>query len=56
MESLKIGRNRKMPKLRGSIYSSTQNWQNSFKEQCGLAVGDFLIAEYDNTKTIPRHG
>ena len=53
MESIKIGRNSKMPKLRDSIYSYTQNWQIQFVDKCSLAVGDFLIAEYDNTKTIP---
>ena len=55
MESLKIGRNRKMPKLRGSIYSSTQNWQIQFVDKCSLAVVDFLITNSENTQTIPHH-
>ena len=55
MESIKIGRNSKMPKLRDSIYSYTQNWQIQFVDKCSLAVVDFLITNSENTQTIPRH-
>ena len=55
MESLKIGRIRKMPKLRGSIYSFTQIWQNSFGESCGLGeffnVGEFAPFPKPNPAT-----
>ena len=55
MESIKIGRHSKMPKLRDSIYSYTQNWQIQFVDICSLAVVNFQTTDYENTKIIPRH-